>query len=76
MEELANQIRIINAALGMKRTPEPCPFCGSTATLITKPKKKHFPYYVQCDNKFCGCRTDRWNTMIGAIAAWNRRNQT
>ena len=76
MEELAQKIRIINAALGPKQTPAPCPFCGSSAKVKTRRKKKRFPYYVQCGNEFCGCRTDRWNTKLGAIAAWNRRDKS
>lgn len=65
-EYLANALE---NALMLKK----CPFCGSTAILHQSKKHKKFPYYVKCTDISCSCKTERWNTMLGAKGAWNRR---
>jgi hypothetical protein len=50
-----------------------CPFCGSAAMVHQSKKHKKFPFYVKCTNVSCGCKTERWNTVLGAKGAWNRR---
>lgn len=50
-----------------------CPFCGSDAMLHQSKKHKKFPYYVKCTNISCGCKTEHWNTALGAKGAWNKR---
>lgn len=54
---------------------KPCPFCGSVAFLQKRNKYKSFPYRVKCANINCGNRTGNWNSVNGAVKAWNRRAQ-
>lgn len=52
---------------------KPCPFCGSIPFIYKRSKHKKFPYVVKCSGLTCGCRTECWNNVKGAVNSWNRR---
>ena len=54
---------------------ERCPHCGAGAILVESRKHKKFPYSVRCLNAFCGCKTERFDNIDGAVKAWNRRQE-
>lgn len=49
---------------------EPCPFCGTKAEIRTFDRKT---FYVTCGE----CRADSggYDTLMDAVAAWNRRTK-
>ena len=53
---------------------EACPHCLQAAIAVESKKHKKYPYQVKCLNPFCGCKTERYNSLSGAVSAWNRRD--
>lgn len=47
-----------------------CPFCGSEASIFSRPSGGHYAY---CTNEDCGAEAGGTATATAAIAAWNRR---
>lgn len=58
--------------MNTEQEPRPCPFCGSTARIITVTHSDVRVFsIVKCDG--CGVATGNWLSRKDALHAWNRR---
>lgn len=55
---------------------QPCPFCGSSASIWGMPDED--AYCIECDNDYCGCEYGHnMNlTMEEVVKFWNHREST